>query len=111
MSDVDLQNNSISDDSKASSWGFSRICLIVFLFIFIYCVSFGPVAFVMLKAEKSGLIKYTNVVFTGSIIFYSPHLKAMRLCEGYFNYMNWWFEMGGDKIPGTFNDFKNSSYF
>lgn len=109
MSDIDSQNNSNSNQSKTSNWGLSRICLIAFLVILVYCVSFGPVVYVFIKAGKSGLINKNNnnLVFKASLAFYTPHVIAMLSSEIYFNYIKWWFELGGEKMPLSYAEYKN----
>lgn len=103
MLDTESQNNSISNENKASNWGFSRICLIVFIIIFVYCVSFGPAAYVIIRLKKANIVTFDkkSLASKALFVFYSPHLYVMNLSEKYSNYISWWIELGGPVMSSS----------
>lgn len=110
MSDTNSQNNSdfLQTENKVSFWLSPKIYLVAFSIILFYCISFGPLVFLMIKTEpymkSSGIIKNADEILE---IVYTPHLYGMKYSKDYFDYIVWWVELAGDKMPVSYEDFRH----
>ena len=112
MSDTNSQNNSafVPTQNKESSWSISKLCLIAFSIIFFYCISFGPMLFLIIKTENymknSSINRGVDGIFQ---IVFTPHFKVAKYSEIYFDYTIWWVELAGEKMLISYEEFRNTN--
>lgn len=72
------------------------IAAVLGLILLVYAVGFGPVIFLLVTAERHGVVP--GWLQQQLVTFFHPHLWLMYHQEWYFNYIAWFIERA-EKIP------------
>lgn len=77
--------------------------------VVLYIGSYGPLRCVMEIIEHSTVVPHAVNDPLSALIrsrLYTPHHYAMIYCEQYYDYANWWLELGGGGSVGTYKMFR-----
>ena len=91
---------------------FKYACLTAFAMVVFYIVTFGPLLFVIESIERSTVVPHALNVPLSAMTrsrLYNPHFLAMVYVEQYYDYVNWWLELGGRSSVGTYKMFRAHS--
>ena len=73
----------------------------VILLLALYAGSLGP--FIKISQVTGGALNPDRLMNT----FFRPHFSACYYSESYFNYMDWWFRLGGYSSLGSHQEYRH----
>lgn len=74
--------------------------------LLLYCVSFGPVAYVWAKAGDLGFVP--QWLDDGLEVVFHPHIRCMYHSESYFSYVFWFIQRAIGPLAFTWEDFRQA---